>query len=101
MNFADLKTKEIISITTGKRLGYPDDVVLDTVSNTIHYFVITKASKMFKRPEKEQIPFSAVTLIGEDVILVKTDRQVEVKKEESKEERGEFFFSPKVFTKSK
>ena len=100
MNFAELKAKEIISVTTGKKLGYPDDVVLDTTTNSINYFVITKPSKMFKKAEKEQIPFSAVTLIGEDVILVKMNK---VDKEEIKSEqntKSDFFYTPKVFRKA-
>lgn len=103
MNFADLKTKEIISVTNGKRLGYPDDVVLDTESNSINYFVILKNNKMFKKPEREQVPFSAVTLIGEDVILVKTPVVTKAKEDKTKEtekvEKNDYYFSPKIFSK--
>lgn len=100
MNFAELKAKEIISTTTGKKLGYPDDVILDTTTNSINYFVITKPSKMFKKAEKQQIPFSAVTLIGEDVILVKMSKieKEEVKQEDTK--KSDFFYTPKVFRKA-
>lgn len=103
MNFADLKNKEIISVTNGRRLGYPDDVVLDTASNSINYFVITRQTKMFKRPEREQVPFSSVTLIGEDVILVKTpaiDKSKEKQMEEKQENaKSDYYFSPKIFAK--
>ena len=101
MNFADLKNKEIISITNGKRLGFPDDVVLDTETNSINYFVITRTTKLFKKPEREQIPFSSVTLIGDDVILVKTPSAIKQEKQDEKQEKSEFYFSPKVFTKTK
>lgn len=100
MNFAELKAKEIISITNGKKLGFPDDIVLDTDTNSINYFVITKPSKMFKRAEKEQIPFSSVTLIGEDVILVKTDVGTNIKTKEEVKNKSEFYYTPKVFRKA-
>lgn len=100
MNFADLKAKEIISVTNGKKLGYPDDVILDTETNSINYFVITKPSRMFKKTEKEQIPFSAVTLIGEDVILVKTEGKSSVSLKKETEGKSEFFYTPKVFRKA-
>ena len=96
MRFAELKTKEIVRVIDGKKLGFAEDLVIDESTNTVVALRVPRSTRGFKKPEYFEIPFSAISKIGENVILVDEDDQ---KENDKKIERGEYYYSPKVFKK--
>lgn len=74
-NFSDLRNKEVVSIRTGLKLGYVDDVEVDTASASILSLIIygrPRALGMLGRDEDLIIKCSDIELVGEDTILVNT-----------------------------
>lgn len=69
----DLRTKEVINIHNGFRLGYVCDAVLETVDGRIAALIIPGHSKgLFGREEDYVIPFESIRRIGSDIILVES-----------------------------
>ncbi len=69
----DFKRKEVISIKDGKRLGFVQDVTADFKTGTIKEIIVpgnTKFFNIFSAGNEVIIPWSSITTIGEDVILV-------------------------------
>jgi len=68
-----LHEKEVISITTGKRIGYPCDVKFDVCNGRITAIVIPQGGFFGKRcPDNDiVIPWCNIEKIGSDIILVK------------------------------
>ncbi|MDR0974656.1 MAG: YlmC/YmxH family sporulation protein [Ruminococcus sp.] len=76
---AELRGKEVINITDGSRMGYIDDVELDTAGGGLSSIIIFGGAKfmgIFGREEDIVIPFSDIELIGVDTILVKLHSSV-------------------------
>lgn len=74
-NFSDLRNKEVVSVQTGLKLGYIDDIELNTADNTVMSLVIfgrPRAFGMFGRDDDIIIKCENIQLIGEDTILVNT-----------------------------
>ena len=69
----DFKHKEVIDITTGKRLGYVQDVCADLKTGTITSIIVPGSNKIFNffasnnEMEKKK---KKIKCIGEDLILV-------------------------------
>ena len=70
MRVSDLQTKDIVSITDGKRLGRIVDI--DIIEGTINYFVVEQRRffRFFGNHEEHNIHMHQIKKIGEDVILV-------------------------------
>ena len=71
MTFAELREKDVINVCTGKRVGFVDDLVLDTdcgriaeLSVSPHFFALTQKSAV-------RIPWSDIVCVGEDAVLVR------------------------------
>ena len=78
MRLSDLQTKEIINITTGKRLGLIIDVIIDS-SGTIKSLILeTKRSKKFASIEEYELDWKHISKIGDDIILV-NDKYIDKK----------------------
>ena len=70
----ELRSKEVIDICTGERLGYIDDIRFDTDTGEVAALVIYGGWRIFglmPRSEDLEIPCQAVEVIGEDTILVR------------------------------
>lgn len=70
----ELRSKEVIDITTGERLGYIDDIRFDTDTGEVSALVIYGGVRFFGislRGDDLEIPCQAVEVIGEDTILVR------------------------------
>lgn len=93
MNFSDLRSKEVVRIEDGKKLGYVEDIVFDEDFNTVVALKIPTATKMFKKPEYISIDIKNIEKIGENVILVKAEKP----KNKDNQNKSEFYYSPKVF----
>lgn len=69
----ELRHKEVINCKNGCRIGFVDDLIVDTNSATICSLVIygkPKCFGIFGRREDCIIPWSNIDIIGEDTILV-------------------------------
>ena len=71
VTFEQLREKEIISITTGKKLGRIVDLVFELSNGSIKGIMVPGDKKLFKKTEDIFIPIRQIYRIGDDVILVK------------------------------
>ncbi len=72
-SFSELRNKEVVNMKTGIKLGYVDDIELDTTSGTIVSLIVygrPKAFGIMGRDEDIVIKCNNIELIGEDTILV-------------------------------
>ena len=72
-SFCELKGKEVINITDGKRLGKIIDLVFDTKYGKVLGIVVpayNKSWNIFKQCDDIFIPFNCICKFGEDAILV-------------------------------
>lgn len=69
--FTDLKEKEIINVTDGKKLGHIIDFLFDIESGQMKGVVVPGERKIFRKSEDIFIPLEKIKKIGGDVILVK------------------------------
>ena len=70
---AQLRLKEIISISDGSRFGYVGDMELDLDSGRVTALIVPGRLRLFGllgREEDLVIPWEAVRRFGEDTILV-------------------------------
>lgn len=70
MRLSELQTKEIINMSTGKRLGLIIDVIVDNTGLIKSLILEEKKSKRFSREEYE-LDWSQIAKIGDDIILAK------------------------------
>jgi YlmC/YmxH family sporulation protein len=69
----DFKHKEVISINSGKRLGFVQDVTADFKTGTITSIIVpgnTKLFNLFFSGNEIIIPWEDIKVIGDDIILV-------------------------------
>ena len=70
MRLSELQTKEIINMSTGKRLGLIIDVIVDNTGLIKSLILEEKKGKRFSREEYE-LDWSQISKIGDDIILAK------------------------------
>lgn len=69
----ELSSKEVIDIRTGEKLGYIDDVRINTETSEVLALVIYGNPRffgLFGREDNSEIPCESVRVIGSEVILV-------------------------------
>lgn len=74
---SDFRHKEVIDISTGNRLGFMTDVDIDLESGRINSIIIPGKRRFFGLlpPEEDLIiSWGRIQKIGEDIILVTTDK---------------------------
>lgn len=72
-SFLELRSKEVINVTDGKRLGHIVDIVFELPSGKVKGLVVPICSggfNLFKPSQQAFIPFEQICKIGEDTILV-------------------------------
>ena len=77
-SFAEFRSKEVIDVGNGEKLGYVDDLEFDAQSAAVAAFVIRGRERLFGLLGREQdlmIPFRQIQLIGTDTILVVRDQE--------------------------
>ena len=75
----ELQNKEVISVFDGKRLGFVDDVEMDTETASLISFIIYGRPKffgLFGRDEDIVVKCEEIRLIGEDIILVNLENDI-------------------------
>ena len=76
MNFSELKSKDVINIVDGKRLGKPIDVIFNDCA-CIEALVVPGQKSLMNLikgvKEGAILPWERVKQIGDDVILVELD----------------------------
>ncbi|WP_213975825.1 YlmC/YmxH family sporulation protein [Tepidanaerobacter acetatoxydans] len=73
---SDLKQREVINITDGKRLGFVTDLDIDLEKGVVKSIIIPGQNKVFSFFSKSGdyvIPWEQIKRIGSDVILVELD----------------------------
>ncbi len=79
----ELRHKEVINSSNGCRLGFVDDIEVDTVTSQVRSIIVFGRPRCFGllgRCEDIKIPWSDIRLIGEDTILVDTNMKYQQKK---------------------
>jgi YlmC/YmxH family sporulation protein len=74
----DLKQKEVINISDGKRLGFVSDVEIDLETGRVDAIVIPSGGRflgLIGRDNEFIIPWEKIKKIGEDIILVDLDER--------------------------
>ncbi len=74
--FSDLRCKEVISIKTGARIGFVDDMEFDSCTAKICRIIVYGRSKCFGLLGREDdlvINWCDIEIIGEDTVLVSCD----------------------------
>lgn len=72
----DMRSKEVVNICNGMKLGYVDDVEVDTRTATVVAIVVYGRPRFFGllgREEDFVVPWGSIEIIGEDTILVRHD----------------------------
>lgn len=75
--FSDLRSKEVINISTGQRLGYICDMEIDITDGKILSLIVPGDRKMGGLVPGDRdylIPWQGVARMGKDIILVNADQ---------------------------
>lgn len=71
--FSELRNKEIIHVCEGARLGYLNDLCIDTDSGRLTALIVPGPCRflgLFGRDSDYIIPWACVRRVGDDIILV-------------------------------
>ncbi len=69
----DFRYKELVNISTGQRLGFVNDVLIDIATGQIMALIVPGRCKflgMFWREEDYILPWDCIKRIGGDIVLV-------------------------------
>ncbi len=72
-NFSELRTKEVIHIGDGERLGFVSDIEIDAVTGRVISISVPGTYKFFGLLGKEsdrRIPWENLKKIGDDLVIV-------------------------------
>lgn len=73
VRISDLRSREVIDVIKGRRLGFVEDLQLDLSEGRISALIVPGGPRFFGVFGREQdyvIPWEYVIKVGEDVILV-------------------------------
>ncbi len=73
---AELRRKEVIDSLSGSRVGFIDDIEIDTLTAGVRAVVVFGRPRFFGLLGKSEdviIPWSDISLIGEDTVLITTN----------------------------
>jgi YlmC/YmxH family sporulation protein len=75
---AELRMKEVISVTDSKRIGFVSDAEFDITNGRMLNLIVPGASRGFGFFGREEnvIPWENILRIGEDIILVDFERAI-------------------------
>jgi len=87
LSVAELRSKDVINISDGNRLGYLHDVNFDIKEGYAVSFVVLGEKRffgLFGRTDDYVIPWKDIKMIGDDVILIESEIAAYSKKTVSK-----------------
>jgi YlmC/YmxH family sporulation protein len=70
---SDLRLREVINVTDGRRLGCIDDLEIDVATGQVTAIILPARARLFHlfpRTDEVVIPWGQIRRIGTDVILV-------------------------------
>lgn len=73
VRITDLRSREVIDVIKGRRLGFVEDLQLDPTEGRISALIVPGGPRflgMFGRERDYVIPWEYVIKVGEDVVLV-------------------------------
>ncbi len=70
ISFDEIRQKEVINISTGKKLGHVIDIVFDLKLGLVRGVVLPGERKLFKKSDDIFVSLSKIKTIGDDVVLV-------------------------------
>ena len=70
MRLSELQTKEIINMTTGKRLGVIIDVIVDSDGKIKSLILEERRGRRLGSKEEYELDWKQINKIGDDIILV-------------------------------
>lgn len=92
-NLTDLKHKEVISCCDGTRIGFVDDVIVDTQTAKVISLVIFGRGSffgLFGRCEDYIIPWEKIDLIGQDTIILSCSMPKPIKRQKKRRFKDNF-----------
>jgi len=75
MRLSELQTKEIINMTTGKRLGLIIDVIVEKNGTIKSLILEEKKGRRIASREEYELDWKQINKIGDDIILVEDKYQ--------------------------
>ena len=70
MSYNELRTKEVVNVQNGARMGKIIDMIIDTNGRDVLGLVVPGVRRIFRANEDIFIPWCNISKIGDDVILV-------------------------------
>lgn len=70
VSYSDLKSKEVVNVYDGKKLGHILDILFDSGTGRVQGLVVPGDKKIFRKSEDVFISLEKIKKIGNDVILV-------------------------------
>lgn len=77
--FSEFRCKEVINVRTGTRLGFVCDAEFDWPEGRVRALIVPGRAKylgLFGREDDYILPWECISRIGEDLILVESDRGI-------------------------
>lgn len=77
-SLSELKNKEVVNVKNGLKIGYVDDIEIDTLSSSVISLVVygrPRCMGILGREDDVIIKCSNIELIGEDTILVRFEER--------------------------
>ncbi|MGM0873576.1 MAG: YlmC/YmxH family sporulation protein [Bacillota bacterium] len=84
MYISEFQTKDVVNVSDGKKMGNIGDLDINVTTGKIQAIIISGQGKMlgfFGKDEEFVIPWRNIVKIGEDVILVRMNRQNDISDE--------------------
>lgn len=74
---SDFKNKEVINLSNSEKLGFISDFEICTTNGEISAIIIPEKGKLFASKSKGiRIPWSNISSIGDDIILINQELNV-------------------------
>ena len=86
MRIEELKQREVINISDGKRLGFISDLEIEDGAVTAAILPYSKGFSLFGQGDEYTIPWGSIIRLGDDTILV--DYEIPPEPLKRKKERG-------------
>lgn len=74
ISYTELRCKEVVNLVDGVRMGKIIDMIIDSNGKRVLGLVVPGIRKLFRTAEDIFIPWTNISKIGADVILVSLDK---------------------------